>query len=79
MLPFSESRHHVPLTPPDSGLFKLNFDGNCMREIGSVGYGGIIRNDLGSTMPSFSGPISNGSVIEVQLFALWRGILELRG
>lgn len=28
-------------------------------------------------MLSFAGPFLNGSVIEVQLFALWRGIEEL--
>lgn len=28
-------------------------------------------------MLSFAGPLPNGSVIEVELFAIWRGILEL--
>lgn len=67
---------HVPWAPPDVGLLKLNFDSNCMREVGFAGYGGVIQNDLGFTVLSFAGPILNGSVIEVELFTLWRGILE---
>lgn len=48
-----------------------------MHEIGLAGYGGVICNDVGSIVHSFAGSISNGSMIEAELFALWRGIAEL--
>lgn len=41
-----------------------------MCEIGLAGYGGVIRNDLGSTVLSYAGQTPNGSIIEVELFAL---------
>lgn len=55
-----------------------HLDESCMRDIGLAGYGGIIRNDLGSTVFSFASSISNDSAIEMELFALWQGILELK-
>lgn len=45
------------------GIFKLNFDCNCMREISLAGYGGVICNGLGFTGLSFADLIPNGSVI----------------
>lgn len=48
-----------------------------MREVGLVGYGGVICGHSGCTALSFNGPFPNGSVIEVELYALWWGILEL--
>lgn len=67
----------IPWVPPPSGLLKLNFDRSCKREIDYAGYGGVITNELGNTLISFAGLLPNGSVIEAELFALWRGILEL--
>lgn len=72
----SDSRPQVPWAPLSVGLLKLNFDGSCRCEAGLAGYGGVNRNDSGSTMLSFTGRFPNGFVIEVELFALWRGILE---
>lgn len=46
---------------------------------GLASYGGVIRNDTGETVISFAGPMPNGSVIDVELHALWRGFLELDG
>lgn len=70
-------RPHVPWSPPGDGHLKINFDGSCLCEIGLAGYGGVICNAVGSIVLSFVGSIANGSVNEAELFALWRGIMEL--
>lgn len=70
-------RTPIPWSPPPVGLLKLNFDGSCMSEVGRAGYGGAISNELGNILRYFAGPLPNGTVIEEELFALWRGILEL--
>lgn len=72
------SQPQVPWSPPTEGHLKLNFDGSCISYIGKAGYGGVICNDVGFTVLSFAGPlVPNGSVNEAELFALWRGIIEL--
>lgn len=63
----------VAWSPPRLGLLKLNFDGNCVQELDLAGYGDVIRNISGESMISFAGPFPNGSVLEVELYSLWRG------
>lgn len=73
----SQSRPSFPWSPPPTRLLKLNFDGSCKREEGLAGYGGLISNNSGLSLLSFAGPIQHGTVIEAELFALWRSIMEL--
>lgn len=54
-------------------LLKLNFDGSCMREYGLACFGGVIRELSWEIRLSFVGPFSNGSMIDAELHALWRG------
>lgn len=65
------------LVPSIYGIIKLNFDGSCVYDRSLGGYGGIIRKEFGETRISFASPRPNGSIIEVELHALWRGILEI--
>lgn len=67
----------VAWSPPASDILKHNFDGNCVCELGLAGYGGVIRNDSGDTLLSYAGPLSNGLMLDVELYASWRGVLAL--
>lgn len=65
-------------SPPAVGRSKLNSDGSCLREMGLAGYGGVVRNDIGTIVVSFAGPLWNGSIIDAELHALWRGVSVLK-
>lgn len=67
----------VAWSPPGLGLLKLNFDGSCVRELDPTGFGGVIQNSSRQTLISFIGPLPNGFVLNVELFALWRGFSML--
>lgn len=64
-------------SPPEMVLLKLNFDGSCVHELVLAGDRGIIRNGSGGTLLSFAEPLPNGSVLDVELYALWRVVMVL--
>lgn len=59
------------------GLLKLNFDGSCVQEVRLAGFRGIIWNGFVGTVLSFAGPFHNGSVLDADLYSLWRDVVAL--
>lgn len=48
-----------------------------MQEAGLANYEGLIWNGSGGTMLNSAGPLHNGSVLDLVLYGLWRGVLAL--
>ena len=62
--------------PPPSGALKLNFDGSALGNPGLAGVGGVIRNEEGNTILSYSGPARICSINKAELLALKTGLRE---
>ncbi|XP_073315708.1 uncharacterized protein [Primulina huaijiensis] len=60
---------------PPSGCFKLNVDGSSRGNPGNSTAGGVVRDDSGRVLLSFSVFIGAGSSIRAELWAVWRGLL----
>ena len=60
--------------PPPHGALKLNFDGSTIGNLGMVGVGGVIRNEDGITILSYSGPVGVCLINKVELLALLIGL-----
>ncbi|KAG4906699.1 hypothetical protein JHK82_055346 [Glycine max] len=56
------------LVPPDQ-WFKLNIDGSSLGNLGASGFGGIIRDSLGSFIIGFSGYCGHTTSVHAELFA----------
>ncbi|KAG4909309.1 hypothetical protein JHK87_055425 [Glycine soja] len=56
------------LVPPDQ-WFKLNTDGSSLGNLGASGFGGIIRDSLGSFIIGFSGYCGHTTSVHAELFA----------
>lgn len=69
------SMRHTPrwIPPPPLGSLKLNFDGSAC---GSSVVGGIICNEEGTILLSFSGPAGFNSVNKAKLLALCIGFRQ---
>jgi len=66
------SSHHW--SPPASYSYKLNFDGATKGNPGLVGYGGIFRNNVGSTLHIYHGSLGKDTKNAAELEGLWKGI-----
>ncbi|ONI01039.1 hypothetical protein PRUPE_6G118100 [Prunus persica] len=62
-------------SPPCAGWFKINVDGSCMGELGAISAGGIIRNDAGVWVKGFVTKLGCGSILEAELWGVFRGLL----
>ncbi|XP_073033924.1 uncharacterized protein [Primulina eburnea] len=60
---------------PPSGCFKLNVDGSSRGTSGDSSAGGVVRDDSGRVVLSFSEFIGAGSSLRAELWAVWRGLL----
>ncbi|XP_073015629.1 uncharacterized protein [Primulina eburnea] len=60
---------------PPSGCFKLNVDGSSRGTSGDSSAGGVVRDDSGRFVLSFSEFIGAGSSLRAELWAVWRGLL----
>ncbi|XP_073037089.1 uncharacterized protein [Primulina eburnea] len=60
---------------PPSGCFKLNVDGSSRGVSGDSAAGGVVRDDSGRVVLSFSEFIGAGSSLRAELWAVWRGLL----
>lgn len=60
--------------PPLPGALKLNFDGSAFGNPGLAGVGGVLRNEDGSILLSFSGPAGFFSNNKAELLALKIGL-----
>lgn len=56
------------------GVIKLNFDGSAMGNPGPSRSGGVLRDNMGVHILSFSVPSGFRLVNEAELFALWTGL-----
>jgi len=65
-----------PLTwsPPSSNSFKLNFDGAAKGNPGTMGFGGVFRNDVGAALHVYYGTIGKDTNNAAELEGLWKGI-----
>ncbi|XP_073024476.1 uncharacterized protein [Primulina eburnea] len=61
---------------PPSGCFKLNVDGSSRGTSGDSSAGGVVRDDFGRVVLSFSEFIGAGSYLRAELWAVWRGLLH---
>ena len=43
--------------PPQENWYKLNIDASCSASNRKMGYGGILRNNLGEVIGAFTGPL----------------------
>eukprot|EP00268_Persea_americana_P034085 TRINITY_DN3370_c1_g2_i3.p1 TRINITY_DN3370_c1_g2~~TRINITY_DN3370_c1_g2_i3.p1 ORF type:complete len:167 (+),score=20.75 TRINITY_DN3370_c1_g2_i3:1551-2051(+) len=70
--------HHMRVSPrwcpPPLGALKLNFDGSALGNPGPAGVGGVIRNEEGYTILSYSGPTRICSINKAELLALKIGL-----
>lgn len=73
----SPSSSSIVWHPPELGLLKLNFDESCVQDHGKNRFRGVIRDHGGVFWISFAGPLSLCSAIDVELHALWRGLMEM--
>lgn len=57
-LPIPNTRNQQMWSPPPRCCFKLNFDAAVFNDINALGFGAVIRNDMGEVMvsPSTRGP-----------------------
>ncbi|VVA38500.1 PREDICTED: ribonuclease [Prunus dulcis] len=62
-------------SPPCAGWFKINVDGSCMGVLGAISAGGIIRNDAGIWVKGFVTKLGSGSILEAELWGVFRGLL----
>ncbi|XP_073051334.1 uncharacterized protein [Primulina eburnea] len=60
---------------PPSGCFKLNVDGSSRGISGDSAVGGVVRDDSGRVVLSFSEFIGDGSSLRAEVWAVWRGLL----
>ncbi|CAL9017353.1 unnamed protein product [Prunus brigantina] len=61
-------------TPPEIGVLKLNVDGSLMRNSGSIGAGGVIRDHLGNWIGGFAVNLGKGQILEAELWGLFFGL-----
>lgn len=61
-------------TPPPINVFQLNFDGASKGNLGSTGYGGLIRNHLGKVLITFFSSTGWNTNNVAELEGLWRGL-----
>ncbi|QHO41753.1 RNA-directed DNA polymerase [Arachis hypogaea] len=75
---------HKSLSPPSLCLYwvpppvhsiKLNCDANCFAPFGYAGFGCIIRNFDGCWLKGCTGKVEVYSVLFVELYVIWRGLL----
>ncbi|BBN67603.1 Polynucleotidyl transferase, ribonuclease H-like superfamily protein [Prunus dulcis] len=66
-------KFHWP--PPCAGCFKINVDGSCMGEMGSISAGGIIRDSTGRWIKGFVTNLGCGKILEAELWGVFRGLL----
>jgi len=53
----------------------LNIDGSCMGDLVRTGFGGVIRNNLGTYIVGFSGFINNShDILFAELTTLYKGL-----
>ncbi|XXG49570.1 hypothetical protein AAC387_Pa02g3723 [Persea americana] len=64
------------VSPPPPGMLKLNFDGNVLGNPGRAVVGGVIRNENGLILLSYSGPAGFCSINKAELLALNIGMRE---
>jgi hypothetical protein len=58
--------------PPPEGYTKVNADGSSLGNPGNAGFGGLLRNDRGSWIHSFSGSCGRASNLVAGLSAIWK-------
>lgn len=71
--------HFVCISPrwrPPIGAVKLNFDGSAFGNPGRAVVGGVIRNEEGTILLSYSGPAGFCSINKAELLALSIGLNE---
>lgn len=55
---------------------KLNYDGSAAGNPGMAGVGGLVHNEKGVVLLSYSGPVGFGSINKAELMALNIGLQE---
>lgn len=68
-------------SPPQCGLFKVNFDGASFRNPGPAGYGCLMHNHNGVVLMVKSGPLGHCDTIEAGLIELLHSLhlLKVKG
>ncbi|CAL8132777.1 unnamed protein product [Prunus armeniaca] len=62
-------------SPPCASCFKINVDGSCMGEMGSISARGIIRDSTGGWIKGFVTNLGCGKILEAELWGVFRGLL----
>ncbi|CAL8078159.1 unnamed protein product [Prunus armeniaca] len=62
-------------SPPCAGCFKINADGSCMGEMGSISVGGIIRDSTGGWIKGFVTNLRCDKILEAELWGVFRCLL----
>ncbi|KAF7805417.1 reverse transcriptase [Senna tora] len=68
------NRCWVKWVPPPDGWLKLNTDGSCLGNPGSMAAAGIIRDPNGNWVSGFSKQLGFGNSLKVELWAIALGI-----
>lgn len=61
--------------PPPNNSFKLNFDGASKGNPGAAGFGGILRNHVGTPLQVYFGNMGWDTNNSAELEGLWQGLL----
>ncbi|BFG36621.1 hypothetical protein CerSpe_228950 [Prunus speciosa] len=70
------SNYQVTLAwePPPRGYLKLNVDGSCKCASGSIGAGGVIKDELGNWTGGFAINLGKGQILEAEIWGLFFGL-----